>query len=122
MVLDALDGRREVAFFSDELRCPVVAADLADALLDLAAQEVSGTLHVAGADAVSRLEFARLVAVANGRDPAALRSALSAGAEPPRPLNCALDCSRAAALLSSPLRGVREVLAGGIPAAGQSLH
>ncbi len=122
MVLDAIDGRRAVGFFSDELRCPIVAADLARALLDLAERPVSGPLHVAGPDTVSRFEFARLVAAAHGRDPASLRAALSADSEPPRPLNCALDCSRAAALLAVPVRGVHEVLAAGVPLTGQSLH
>ena len=122
MVLDALDGRRDVAFFSDEMRCPIVADDLVEALLDLARQPVSGPLHVAGADAVSRFMFAQLVAASHGRDPAPLRSALSSAARPPRPLNCALDCSRAGDLLATPLRGVRAVLGAGVPHVGQSLH
>lgn len=122
MVLDALDGRRDVAFFSDELRCPILAAELAAALLELARRPLAGTLHVAGADTVSRLEFARLVALSHGRDPASLRSALSAASRPRRPLNCALDCSRAIGLLSAPVRGVRAVLGAGVPTAGQSLH
>jgi dTDP-4-dehydrorhamnose reductase len=122
MVLDALDGRRDVVFFSDELRCPVLAAELAGALLELARRPLAGTLHVAGADTVSRLEFARLVALSHGRDPGSLRSALSATARPRRPLNCALDCSRAAGLLTVPVRGVRAVLGAGVPSAGQSLH
>ncbi len=121
MVLDALDGRRDVAFFSDELRCPILAAELAAALLELARRPLSGTLHVAGADTVSRLEFARLVALSHGRDPASLQSALSAAARPRRPLNCVLDCSRAAGLLKAPVRGVRAVLGAGVPPAGQSL-
>jgi dTDP-4-dehydrorhamnose reductase len=122
MVLDALDGRRDVAFFSDELRCPVVAGDLAGALLELAPKPVSGRLHVAGADAVSRLEFARLIAAQHGRDPERLRSSLSRDARQSRPLNCALDCSLAAGLLEASPRGVREVLTAGVPATGQSLH
>lgn len=122
MVLDALEGRRDVAFFSDELRCPIVAADLAGALLDLAQQPVSGLLHVAGPDAVSRFEFAQLVAVSQGSNPALLRSALSSASGPRRPLNCALDCSRAAGLLASPIRGVRVVLGAGVPQGRHSLH
>jgi dTDP-4-dehydrorhamnose reductase len=122
MVLDALEGRRDVAFFSDELRCPIVAADLAGALLDLARQPVSGLLHVAGTDTVSRFEFAQLVAESRGSDPALLRSALSSASVPRRPLNCALDCSRAAGLLATPIRGVRVVLGAGVPRACQSLH
>jgi len=98
----------DLTFYADEIRCPVVAGDLAAAVLELAARpELSGALHVAGADAVSRLEFARLVCAANGRDPARVR----AGAHPPgRPGDCTLDCSKAAGLLRTRLRGVREVL------------
>jgi dTDP-4-dehydrorhamnose reductase len=99
-----------MTFYSDEIRCPVVAADLAAAVVELAAlPDVRGPLHIAGADAVSRLEFARLVAAANGLDPAAIRG----GPHPPgRPGDCTLDCARARALLRTRLRGVREVLAG----------
>ena len=122
MVVDALEGRRDVAFFSDELRCPIVAAELARALLDLALQPVSGPLHVAGPDTLSRLEFAQLVAASLGRDPAPLRSALGSAARPRRPLNCALDSSRAAGLLADRPRGVREVLGAGAMRAGRSLH
>jgi dTDP-4-dehydrorhamnose reductase len=91
-----------VTFFEDELRCPVQVTDLADALLELAALDLSGVLHVAGPDAVSRAELARLVTGAPVR---------SAPAPADRPLDCRLDSSRARALLATRLRGVREVLA-----------
>jgi dTDP-4-dehydrorhamnose reductase len=98
-----------MTFYTDELRCPVVAGDLAAAVLELAARpEIRGPLHVAGADAVSRLEFARLVRAAHGVDPGLVRG----GPHPPgRPGDVTLDCSRAAALLRTRLRGAREVLA-----------
>jgi dTDP-4-dehydrorhamnose reductase len=98
-----------MTFYDDEIRCPVAAPDLTAALLELAARaEPSGPLHVAGADAVSRLEFARLVVAAHGGDPAAVRGAPR---PPGRPGDCSLDCSRARAILRTRLRGVREVLA-----------
>jgi dTDP-4-dehydrorhamnose reductase len=97
-----------VAFFTDELRSPVQVDDLADALLELAELDVAGPLHVAGADDVSRYDFARLVVAAHGGDPERLRSGESGGVG--RPRNCALDSSRAQALLRTRLRGVREVL------------
>jgi dTDP-4-dehydrorhamnose reductase len=109
-ILEVADGRAELAFFTDELRCPVCAGDLARALIALADMPVSGPLHVAGADGVSRHEFARLVAEANGRRGVRLPTALAAQIAPGRPRDCRLDCSRAAALLGGPLRGVREVL------------
>ena len=92
---------RSLTFYEDELRNPIHVGDLAAALLELMAMDVAGTLHVAGAEAVSRCEFARLVS----------GDARCAPAPPGRPLDCRLDSSRAQALLRTRLRGVREVLA-----------
>ena len=102
----ALDPER--TFFTDEIRCPIAAPDLAAALLDLAARpEITGPLHVAGADAVSRFEFAQLIAAANGRDAGSIRGAPR---PPDRPGDLRLDCARANGLLRTRVRGVREVL------------
>jgi dTDP-4-dehydrorhamnose reductase len=111
IVLDAVDGRASTRFFTDELRSPVQVGDLAAALLELAASDAAGVLHVAGADGVSRYEFACLVAAAAGRDPEGLESALAAEHPDPRPLDCRLDSSRARARVGVKLRGVSEVLA-----------
>jgi dTDP-4-dehydrorhamnose reductase len=89
-----------MTFYDDEIRCPIQVGDLAAALLELAALDVSGVLHVAGADAVSRADLAELVAG---------RPVRSAPAPPDRPLDCRLDCSRALSLLETELRGVRSV-------------
>jgi dTDP-4-dehydrorhamnose reductase len=109
-VLDAAAGRTEMAFFADELRCPVHVADLAAALLELVDTERTGILHVAGADTLDRYEFARLVAAARGADPSRLRRSSIAESGLARPRNCALSSERARALLRTPLRGAREVL------------
>jgi dTDP-4-dehydrorhamnose reductase len=88
-------------FFTNEFRSPVQVGDLAEALLELVQLGISGPLHVAGADGVSRCEFARLVTGTEVR---------CAPAPPTRPLDCRLDSSRARSLLKTRLRGVREVL------------
>ena len=95
---------RDVAatFFEDEIRSPVQVDDLASALLELAALDVAGPLHVAGADDLSRADFAELIA---GRPVRRL------SAPPGRPLDCSLDSSRARSLLRTELRGARSVLA-----------
>jgi dTDP-4-dehydrorhamnose reductase len=111
-VLDAVDGVIDMAFFTDELRCPMAVGDLAEAIVELAALEHTGPLHVAGTDAVSRYELAQLVAAANGRDPALVRGTRSADLGPRRPLDCRLDGGLARSLLAARLRGVREVLQG----------
>src|SRR4051794_31030948 len=92
-----------MTFYDDELRCPTAAPDLAAALLELAARaDVSGPLHVAGRDAVSRLEFAQLVT---------RRADLRGAPRPPgRPGDLRLDCVKAEGLLRTRLRGVRDVL------------
>jgi dTDP-4-dehydrorhamnose reductase len=93
-------------FFTNELRSPIQVGDLADALLELAALDLHGTLNVAGADDVSRHELAELAARA---------TVPGAPAPATRPLDCRLDSSRARALLRTRLRGVREVFAGTVP-------
>jgi dTDP-4-dehydrorhamnose reductase len=110
VVLDAAAGRSEMAFFADELRCPVQVGDLAAALLELVDTELSGVLHVAGADTLDRYELARLTALAHGADPARLRRSTIAEAGLERPRNCALSSERARAVLHTRLRGAREVL------------
>jgi len=108
VALAAARGERDMRFYTDEVRSPVQVGDLAAALLELAARRDAGPLNVAGADAVSRLAFARLIVAACGHDPARLRG-LPAPAD--RPRFCGLDSQAAQARLETRLRGVREVLA-----------
>lgn len=109
--LDAADGRLDFAFFTDEIRCPAHVADLAVAILELAARrDVAGPLHLAGPDAVSRYEFACLLAAAHGRDADAIPGMPSPPGE--RPRYVALDSGRAGAL-GLRIRGVRDALAPG---------
>lgn len=108
LVEGALAGG-EIAFFTDEVRCPVHVANLAAALVELTAEGPSGVLHLAGPEPVTRYEFARLLAGAAGGDPDAIGAA-EAGRQSGRPGYCALDSSRAQGLLQTRLRGVTEVL------------
>jgi dTDP-4-dehydrorhamnose reductase len=94
----------DASFFTDEVRCPIQVGDLADALIELAATDLSGVLHVAGADRLSRHEFAELL---TGR---AVRAASAADAGEVRPRDCSLSIDRARGLLHTRLRGAREVL------------
>ena len=106
------DGRQErlaqsdgVTFYTDEIRTPIHVADLAKALLELAGRdEVRGVLHVAGPEALNRLELARALAPDRTHfgAPSPPRSA--------RARNVALDSARAAAILGTRIRGVAESL------------
>jgi len=88
-------------FFSDEIRSPVQVGDLATALLELLALDAPGPLHLGGAEDISRYEFALLL----GAD---ARRIEAAGTTPDRAPDVSLDSGRAAALLTTRLRGVRE--------------
>lgn len=96
-------AREGTRFFVDERRSPVHAGDLAEALLDVIALDVPGPLHVGGADDVDRYSFALLL----GADPERIEQAHTTADRSP---DVTLDSSRAAALLPTRLRGVREVL------------
>jgi dTDP-4-dehydrorhamnose reductase len=100
---ERLAARDDVAFFEDEIRCPTRVDELAAALLELTELEIFGPLHVAGPEAVSRLELARFL---RGGGPSALRSAPT---PPGRPKNVALDSSRAARLLKTRLSGLSRM-------------
>jgi dTDP-4-dehydrorhamnose reductase len=113
LALEAAAGATEVGFFEDELRSPVVVADLAAALLELVGRQESGVLNLAGREVVSRYEFACLVAEAGGLSPDRIRRSSIAEAGLIRPRNCALATDRAARLLRTRMRGAREWLAGG---------
>lgn len=95
---EALAAREGATFYTDEIRCPTRVDELAAALLELAALDVTGVLHVAGPDAVSRYEFARLLGAKSPK-----------GAPTPagRARNVALDSSRAASLLRTKIRGIQ---------------
>ena len=108
-MIDAVHGRADIAFFTDEVRCPVVVGELASALIELLETPHHGPLHVAGPEALSRSAFARLIAAAHGADPQQLRSARSADNPVPRPRHCALDTQHARSLLRTRLRGPSEV-------------
>jgi dTDP-4-dehydrorhamnose reductase len=108
-LVHALAGGADGALFEDEWRCPVHVADLAAALVELAADDLQGVLHVAGADAMTRLELGRLIARRDGLDADRLRGRSRAGI--PGPLDVRLDSSRAREHLATRLRGARKFLA-----------
>ncbi len=104
---DLIAGRVTGALFTDEFRMPVHVGDLSDALLELAANDYSGVLNVAGAEPISRYKLGVLVAHREGLDPDAIPGAVS---PPGRPTNVRLSGDRARGVLQTRLRGVTEFL------------
>lgn len=96
-------ARTSTRFYVDEIRSPVHVCDLARALLEVLEMDIHGALHLGGGDDVSRFDFAVLL----GADAVQITSAKTT---PDRAPDVSLDSSRAAGLLATRLRGVREVL------------
>ncbi len=96
--------------FTDEFRCPIFVADLADALLELARNDFTGILHIAGPQKISRYEFGLMLARAYNIAPK-FSPALSASHPAPRPRDCALNIARAQRVLKTKPRGVDQVIA-----------
>jgi dTDP-4-dehydrorhamnose reductase len=94
----------DVEFYTDEIRCPTRVDELAAALLELAAYEHAGALHLAAREPVSRYDLARALREAAGADPDTVRGAPGPAAG--RAKNVALDSSRARALLGATLSGI----------------
>lgn len=87
--------------FVDEFRCPIPVCATARALWELLGQEVTGTLHLAGSERLSRWEIGSLLAPRH-RDlnPRLEPSSLKEYQGAPRSPDIALDSGRAQRLLS----------------------
>jgi dTDP-4-dehydrorhamnose reductase len=84
--------------------------DLAAALLELLSIRVRGPLHVVGAERMNRYDFGMLLARYHGYDAGGLVATTPAAVGMLRPKDCSLDCSLAASLLHTRLRGATEML------------
>lgn len=56
-MIEKLKSGDKITLFYDQVRSPILADNLAEALLDLAENDFVGTIHLGGAEAISRWEF-----------------------------------------------------------------
>jgi dTDP-4-dehydrorhamnose reductase len=109
-MIQELGAGKQIRLFTDELRCPIWVESLAAAVVELAGLRCTGTLHVAGAQTLSRQQFGlrmlRFLGIHTGSVVAVSSRELGLN----RPLDCSLDCSQARAILKTALPGVDEVL------------
>lgn len=107
IALDAAHGHNDMAFFVDEIRCPVLVDELTHALLVLLGQKHRGPLHLVGAQPISRYDFACAIVRARGGDATRVNAASLTTMQLQRPARLVLKSS-----YSHPawrLRGVNEV-------------
>ena len=98
-VRSVVDGESDMTFFTDEVRSPVLADDLAAAMIDLVRMtDVTGILHLGGPAALSRAELAELTAARHGWSTNRLRYSTIAESGLSRPSRVVLDSSLARSL------------------------
>ena len=99
--------------FTDEFRCPIAAVATARAVWELSLTRCAGIYQVAGAKKLSRYEIGRLLAA---RWPDVTTTLETGSAKdfpgPPRSLDTSMDISKVQGVLSVPLPGFDEWLAG----------
>ncbi len=94
--LTALRQRQPLRLFEDEWRTPLSLVTAAQALVELAAADCTGILHVGGPERMSRLEMGQRLAASLGADESVLvptRREQNPAPEP-RPRDASLDSSR----------------------------
>lgn len=107
----AIAAGQPVALFEDEMRQPIWAWNLAEALLELAQGSATGILHVAGPEPISRWELGRALLKALGYDPCLVaHRARAAEIAPDRPRTLILKLDRAHTILRTPLLPLHEAL------------
>ncbi|HUR29529.1 MAG TPA: SDR family oxidoreductase [Planctomycetota bacterium] len=112
-VLAALLRGETPSLFEDEWRTPLDVRSAAEALLELAANDLAGVLHVAGPERLSRFDIGlRALRQTGLRDDQAraklVRTTREAVGQAHRPRDVSLDSSRARSLLSTLLIGLES--------------
>jgi dTDP-4-dehydrorhamnose reductase len=101
--IEALRKGSELKLFTDEMRTPVSACDAAKGLL-LAAEKMSGVVHLGGKERLSRFEMGMRLAEAAGLDPHYIKGCRQSEIKmaAARPLDVSLDSSKAFAVGYNP--------------------
>jgi dTDP-4-dehydrorhamnose reductase len=102
--------RKTLTGFTDVIFSPLWIGDLASLLLQLP-DTVSGVLHLAGSETVSKYDFINRLTTAMGGDPQLVERGLlaQAGLKAPRPADTSLCVARAESLLG-PLPGLDRAI------------
>jgi dTDP-4-dehydrorhamnose reductase len=111
-MLNAVERGEPVRLFADEYRCAIWVWNLAEALLEAAALDVTGILHIAGPEAITRLTLGEALLRAAGYDPAGVVTPVRAAeVAPHRPRRPELRIDRARQVLKTPLLDLDAALA-----------
>jgi len=103
---DAWEKGEQTKFPANEIRTPVDVITVGQAFLEIAANDFTGTIHLAGSTRINRYEMARQIAERLGYNPD-LVIPTDSNAMPnraPRPNDASLDNTKAKRLLKTPMQ------------------
>jgi dTDP-4-dehydrorhamnose reductase len=110
-MLEKIKAGQPVGLFTDEIRQPIWAWNLAEALLELVDSPIQGILNVAGGRAMSRWEYGCALLRAMGYNPEKVaRPVRAATVAPNRPPDCTLRLDKAREVLQTQLLTVEEAI------------
>lgn len=106
------DAGQVMRFAENEIRTPIDVVTLGHALLELAAGDATGTIHLAGNTRLNRYEMALQIADRMGysRDLAEPTDSSRLVGRAPRPADVSLDNRKARRILQTPMRTLAEGL------------
>jgi dTDP-4-dehydrorhamnose reductase len=110
-MLLAWQAGKVLDLFTDEYRCPIWAGVTARAVWELAAKGATGTMHLGGAERLSRYEIGQLLAARHPElNPRFVAGTLKHYRGAPRAPDVSMNCAKVQALLSFPLPKFSEWL------------
>ena len=109
-MIPALKAGHEVGIPDIEIRSPIDVITLGHALLELAGNDFTGRIHLAGNDRLSRFAMLRRIVERLGYSPAlvVVRNPANIPGRAPRPRDVSLNNARARATLRTPMRNLDE--------------
>ena len=108
-MLDRIAAGNSVPLFQDEYRQPIHATNLSECLLELASSSIQGIIHVAGPNALSRLEYGSALLTIMGYNASNLvEPVLASEIAPLRPRDLSMTLEKARKHLRTPLLTIQE--------------
>jgi len=111
-LLDKLSAKEPIELFTDELRCPIAAEDLALMLWELGLMNgpKGGVWNMVGPETLSRFAIGLLLAHRYGLDPSLIIPRRNADLSVARPRDLRMTCRRADSALRTKARAISEYL------------
>lgn len=111
-LLEKLSAGEKLKIVTDQFNNPTLADNLSECILEMAQRDISGILHIAGSEYLSRYDFAMKVAKKFGHDTSLISPTTteSLGQQAKRPSHGGLKIEKAQNLLKTKLLNIEEGL------------